>query len=358
MKRIAGTVVLLASMVVMRADAAESQKLKLTNRVEVTHETIGGAKVKVIREFPGVEVEIDQKEPRVEPQSTPHKARLAVMPARFSEHFKPVFRQIEALEIVGDAGLRLKTIASKENESRMEAPCFTLSLVESFVDSRKFDVLERARLTQVVDELDFGDSEYGDPARVVPLGKALNAEYVALPEIVAMEWIAENKEIPYVDRTQLRFRGKMIVGLRITEVATSKIVSSSTEDVRVERRLKSSEPFKATELDNMVLDLYATAAQRLMHRTLEAVYPVRVLDRKGDAMVLNRGEGAIRVNDIFNVYELGQGYLDPDTKEYLGAAETLIGKIRISRVMPKISEAEIIDGADKLRDLPENYLCR
>jgi len=359
MRRVPQIVAVLTLMGLTCLGAAETQMLELTNRVEVTHKTIGGAKVKVIREIPAVKVEVDQKTPRAErPNTTPHKARLAVMPARFSRHFKPIFKTSETLDIIGDAGFRLKTITSRENESRMEAPSFTLSLVDAFVNSRKFDVLERSRLTQVMDEIDFGSSEYGDPTQTVPLGKALNAQYVVLPEIIAMEWREERKEIPYVDRSQRLLRGKMIVGMRATGVATSKILSSCTEDVRVQRRIRSSEPFKATEMDNMVLDLYSAAAQRLVHRTLEAIYPVRVLDRKGNSLVLNRGQGAIKENDTFNVYALGRDYVDPDTKEYLGSAEALIGKIRVTRVMPKISMAEIVAGSEGLKDLPENYLCR
>ena len=289
--------------------------------------------------------------------ATPHKARLAVLPAIFSKHFQPVFKFSEKIETSGQTNLKL--IFTTEYESRMEAPSFTLSLVEAFVASRKFDVMERARLNETLKEIDFGESDYADAAKVVPMGKALNAEYVVLPEIEVIHLVTEVKDIPYVDTVQPRLKAKMIVRLRVTDTATTRTVSASTEEVQVERKLKGNNPFLATEINNIVMDLYKAASMRGVHRTLEAIYPVRLLEVTAGKAVLNRGEGAVSVGDMFDVYSLGKAYVDPDTGEMLGRGESKVAVIKVSRVTPKFSEAEIVQGGKTLAvGSAKSYLCR
>lgn len=287
---------------------------------------------------------------------TPHKARLAVLPAVFSKHLKPEFKFSEKIESSGQ--VNLKMIFTTEHELRMEAPSFTLSLAEAFVASRKFDVLERARLNETLKEIDFGESDYADAAKVVPMGKSLNAEYVVLPVVEVIHLVSEVKDVPYVDTVQPKLKGKMIVRLRVVDTASTRMVAASTEEVQVERKLKASNPFLATEINSLVMDLYKAASLRMLHRTLEAIYPVRLLEITDGKVVLNRGEGAISVGDEFEVYSLGKVYKDPDTGEMLGQSEDKVAVIKVNRVAPKFSEAEILEGADRLAGDNRSYLCR
>jgi hypothetical protein len=289
-------------------------------------------------------------------EATPHKARLAVLPAIFSKHFQPVFKLSETIETSGL--VNLKMIFTSEHESRMEAPSFTLSLAEAFVASRKFDVLERTRLNETLKEIDFGQSDYADAAKAVPMGKALNAEYVVLPEVEVIHLVMEVKDVPYVDTVQPKLKGKMIVRLRVADTASTRMVAASTEEVQVERKIKANNPFLATEINSLVMDLYKAASVRALQRTLEAIYPVRLLEVTEGKAVLNRGEGSISIGDEFEVYSLSKTYKDPDTGEMLGQRETKIAVIKVDRVAPKFSEAEILAGGDRLMGDTQGYLCR
>lgn len=293
---------------------------------------------------------------RVPVDNSPHKARLAVLPAVFSRHFEPRINVSEQIDVSGNVAI--KAIFSTVHEMRMEAPSFTVSLAEAFVASRKFDVLERTRLKEVLKEIDFGESDYADVAKAVPAGLALNAEYVALPEIEVIHLVAEIKDVPYVDTVRPILKGKMIARIRIVDTGTTKMVAAFTEEVQVEKKLKANNPFWVSEINNLTIDLYAAAAQKTLQHTLEAIYPVRILDVKDGVAVINRGEGAIRVGDEFEVYSLGASYVDPDTGENLGQRENRIGLIKVIRVTPKFSEAQILEGADSLSGDNEDFLCR
>ena len=314
--------------------------------VEATKVTTNTVRVPVVREKVEVPVAL----------TAPHKARLAVLPAVFSKHFQPVFEFREKIEVSGQVNLKL--IFTTEHEYRLEAPSFTVSLAEAFVNSRKFDVLERARLNEVLKEIDFGESDYADVTKVVPMGQALNAEYVVLPEIEVIHLTDQVKDVPYVDTVSPRLKGKMIVRLRVVDTGSTKMVAAFTEEVQVERKLKASNPFLESEINNLVMDLYKAAGLRSLHRTLDAVYPVRLLEVAESKAVLNRGEGAISLGDEFDVFALGKTYVDPDTKEVLGQGETKVATLKVNRVAPKFAEAEILDGADRLAGDVSGFLCR
>lgn len=315
--------------------------------VEVTRVTTNTVRVPVQTVTKVIEVPL---------ANSPHKARLAVLPTIFSRHFKPEFRFAEKMDVSGL--INIKAIFTTEHETRWETPSFTVSLTEAFVGSRKFEVLERARLTEVLREVDFGASSYADVSKIVPMGQALNAEFVVLPEIEVIDLLFDVQQIPYVDQVQPKLRGKMIARLRISDTAETKLVAAFTETVEVERRVKPEEPFLASEWNSLILDLYNATSQRMMHRALEAIYPPKILEIADGKVVLNRGEGAIGENDEFEVYALGKAYTDPDTGEFLGQGESLVARIRITRVAPKFSEAAIIEGADKLTGDLRTYLCR
>lgn len=326
------------------------------DHIKIEKTTASGAKVTIVDGTEAAPASEKAKKSRASVETAPHKARLAVLPAIFSKDFKSEITGKEKIETSGQANLKM--IFTSEYESRLEAPSFTLSLVEAFVGSRKFDVLERARLTEALKEVDFGESDYADVAKVVPMGKALNAEYVVLPEIEVIHLVVEVKDIPYVDRIRPKPKGKMIARLRVVDTATTKVVSAFTEEVQVERKLKYNDPFLASEMKNLVMDLYKAQSMRMLCRTLEAVYPVRLLEVTDGKAVLNRGEGAVSVGDEFEIFALGKAYVDTDTGESLGQGESRVARIKVNRVLPKFSEAEIVEGADKLTGDLKAYLCR
>jgi len=289
-------------------------------------------------------------------EAGPHKARLAILPAVFSAHFKPEFKTSKTVETSGL--INLKSVFTRSHETRWESPSFGLSLAEAFVGSRKFDVLERARLTEVLKEIELGESDYADVSRVVPMGKALNAEYVVLPEIEVVNLVQEIKDVPYVDHARPRLLGKMIARLRVVDTASTKIVAAFTDEVQVERKLKYNEPFIDSEFNNLVVDLYRTQSMRMLARTLEAIYPVRLVEVTSGKAILNRGEGAINAGDEFDVYTLGKAYVDPDTGASLGQSESKVARIKVRRVLPKFSEAEVLEGGGQLTGDLQRYLCR
>ena len=81
------------------------------------------------------------------------------------------------------------------------------------------------------------------------------------------------------------------------------------------------------------------------------IFPPKVVSRRDKQITINRGDGTdIAVGQIWNVFAVGEELIDPDTGENLGREEVLVGKVKITGVLPKTSSAEILEdhGIDKM----------
>ena len=85
-------------------------------------------------------------------------------------------------------------------------------------------------------------------------------------------------------------------------------------------------------------------------RVADVIYPARIVSKIDRQVTISRGEGSgVAVGQVWEVFALGEEMLDPDTGASLGREELKVGQVRISRVNPKTSQAEIVSdsGIDK-----------
>ena len=93
-------------------------------------------------------------------------------------------------------------------------------------------------------------------------------------------------------------------------------------------------------------------ADRAARRFVDVIYPAKILAVRGKVVTINRGDGTgIEKGQTWDVYALGEEMVDPDSGEVLGAEEVNVGKVKISRITPKFSQATVIEdfGIEKLQ---------
>ena len=68
----------------------------------------------------------------------------------------------------------------------------------------------------------------------------------------------------------------------------------------------------------------------------------------------------MNVDDLYNIYELGDKIKSSYTNEYIGREEKIVGKLKIIDVGAKISTAEIIEEEYSLQDdfKPKKYIIK
>lgn len=273
--------------------------------------------------------------------TSPRKARIIVVPAVYAQEARSR-GQRELNEKFGIA-----------DDSTLENPNYTAFLVDALVNCRKFDVLEREDLAAIRKELDLGDSDYADAAKVTKLGKVLNADYVVLPQIMFREF-KSSEPVPYVGNAGERMEGRIDVWLRTADVATSRLVSSGHFSSTLKRSRKSKESNDAW-VARIRGELYKLSALEGVAKIIDMAYPIKVLSVDGDTCILNRGEGALVADEELAVCKPGEMLTDPDTKETLGSQDTVIGKLKVVDVKDKTSTARIVEGAGKIEKL---FVCR
>jgi hypothetical protein len=85
-------------------------------------------------------------------------------------------------------------------------------------------------------------------------------------------------------------------------------------------------------------------AEKIAVRVVDVIFPARVLAINSPQVTINRGDGTgIKANDLWEVFALGEELIDPDTGVSYGRDEIMVGKVRITRVRPQFSTAEILD---------------
>jgi hypothetical protein len=273
---------------------------------------------------------------------TPRKARVIVVPAEFAREMRrKIDRELNERFGITDPGI-------------IENPGYTHYVVDALVNLRKFDVLERANLRDIIKELDFGESEYVDINKAVKIGQMVGADYVVLPVITTLVVDRRRENVPYVGQTQEKVRAYFRTIVRTVDVKTGKIVSSFPNEVERTARIREKDS-PAVVVADAITGMYKDAAIKEAASIVDTAYPIKIVSIDGDNVIVNRGRGAIVKDETLKVYATGEIMIDPDTKESLGYTEAYTGTLKITEVNEKMSKGVITDRKGEIKRLS---ICR
>ncbi len=122
-----------------------------------------------------------------------------------------------------------------------------------------------------------------------------------------------------------------------------RITDASSGQIRYATRINEQQQTSATCGGQAQVDLAAllrSAADKTATGLLTTMYPIMIAAVQSDGtMVLNYGESAVQLGSIMAVHAKGEDIRDPQTGEVIGSNEALLGLIRISEVLPRMSRA-------------------
>jgi curli biogenesis system outer membrane secretion channel CsgG len=85
------------------------------------------------------------------------------------------------------------------------------------------------------------------------------------------------------------------------------------------------------------------AAEAAAAKVIGAVFPIVIVKVDGDQIYLNRGEGAgLTVGETHELFSVGDALVDPQSGEQLGQTETLVGRIKVTRITPRFSVGQVV----------------
>lgn len=138
---------------------------------------------------------------------------------------------------------------------------------------------------------------------------------------------------------------EMAVDIKITDVSTGNIVIAET----VESSVKQGGSFSIGGISQAQVsadpfaDVQRVVAARIAEALVTSRIPVKVIAvQKDGTLILNYGNVFFGPGDRLAVYDVGEVFVDPDTGEKLGAEETELGVVEVTRSQAKFSRAKII----------------
>ena len=214
----------------------------------------------------------------------------------------------------------------------------------SLLATRKFDVLSRKKSTMsaVREEQKFSKSDYAS-GNAAKEGQLSSANFLLIPVVQDFKFYRISKSVPNMDDKYTRQDfGMLEVAVQIIDTTTNSIKTTfymkdsfSTAKQVVNKKGGAPSSVHFTKLSKKV-------AAQMADQLVDIVFPMKVLSRKNKQVFINRGkDGGLKVGSVLNVYEPGEQLIDPDTGESLGATEEFAGKIKVVRINPKFTIAEI-----------------
>jgi curli biogenesis system outer membrane secretion channel CsgG len=228
-------------------------------------------------------------------------------------------------------------------------------LVDRINATRKFDVVGRSDLSDIIKEQDLGASGNVDAKTAAKAGKLTGAKYLLVTTVDDFQDYVEKATFEGTGRSATKRVFRFSAVGKIYDSSTGKLLESANfqtgNDAFKQIQEERNYSVKDGELsDEMMVAVSRNLAEKIANHVADVIFPAKVLLKRDKEITINRGEGGgVAVGDTFNVFALGEELIDPDTKESLGREEAKVGKVKITQVNPKTSTAEVLEdtGIDK-----------
>jgi len=266
------------------------------------------------------------------------------------------------------ASVNAKTLTSTQAGGKREAMEFDLKqelnriiesldgqLIDRVNATRKFDVLSRSDLADVMKEQDLGASGNVDAKTAAKAGKLSGANYLLVCTVDDFQDYIEKAAFEGTGQTATKRVFRFSVVGKLYDSSTGKLLESANfqtgNDEFKQIQMERSFTVKSGELsDDMMVGISRSMAEKIANHIADVIFPAKILIKRDNIVTINRGEGGgMADGDVFDVYAQGEELKDPDTGEVLGREEVKVGKVKITQIGAKTSQAEILEdtGVDK-----------
>lgn len=219
---------------------------------------------------------------------------------------------------------------------------FAAMLSTSLTKTRKFDVIERGRLKDIVKEQGLSNFS-GLINDGVKFGGISGVRYLVYGEITHFGKNGESFSIAGLGFT----KGDLVFGvdLRVVDAQSGRtvIAESVTRATRTEVNF-DFDIFRSSSGSSAVIgDLVRETSTDAANLVTTTIYPMKVAAVQSDGQVIiNYGEGTLQRGMLLDVFSTGVGFKDPDTGEVLGSEEDLVATVRVVETHAKYSKANVI----------------
>ena len=225
------------------------------------------------------------------------------------------------------------------------AQLVTAAAKSALVQTRKFAVLDRDwEKESDVEEALLSNKPVPREERS-RLGQRLGADFVLVGTITDL-WVEDNNA---PSARLLSMKAKSVVEFRLIDFATGQVKVAKVLNVGLNQaQMRAAD--RSGQGTTRLVALAARIGNQLSEVITDTAYPITIVAASpGQEVILNQGGDRLKTGARFAVYELGEMLTDPQTGESLGKAEKMVGVIEITRSLPKMSYAKIVEQQSELQ---------
>jgi len=237
-------------------------------------------------------------------------------------------------------------------------------LVDNLVQTRRYQVIERAELAHVMREIKFQQSGATRRQSKAELGQLKNVQYLVKGTITDFGHVSRGDGFLGLGNLEVFGGGdRAIMGmtLYVIEVESGQIIASESleETVRAQNTTIrgqydkvgfGSSGFYRTPLGRATAKVIRRAVDRVTDSIAARPWEPKVaLVREDGSVVINGGKDRnVQMGQEFEIYEKGEPIINPDTGDILGREPGVtLGRIRVNHVRPMYSVAHRVMGDPK-----------
>ena len=210
-----------------------------------------------------------------------------------------------------------------------------LALENALQKTNKYTMMERTRLDALLQERGLSMSGMTDGRS--DLSGFSGVDYLVYGSVSNITLEMKNALIAFSCDASLS------MNVRVVDVNTGEIRLS--ESVSVEAVLNTvfdeSDPCSGISLANINI-MGEETSDDIANKLTTAIFPIKVARVSKGQVYLNYGEGSLQSGQPLTIKEIGEGFLDPDTGEVLGAEETTTAVIVVTDVRKSFSIGEVV----------------
>ena len=246
------------------------------------------------------------------------------------------------------ATTRALTERGQVNELGRITEAMDSQIISAFQDTRKFDVIARSDLGDLIKEQDLGASGNTDAndANVAKAGKVAGAQYMIVTSITDFQDNVQTAKFEGIGKEATKRIVTLLCVCKMYNTTSGKLLESTSfrvdnsDFVRNAEYVTSEKGASLTE--KAIVDLAGLMSAKIANRIIDVLLPAKILAMTDGVATINRGDGTgVKAEQIWQISAQGKGLVDPDTGEVLGKEEVAVGWMKITDVQPKFAKGEL-----------------
>jgi curli biogenesis system outer membrane secretion channel CsgG len=247
------------------------------------------------------------------------------------------------------------TVGGRSIPATQVAQTIRTRILESLSQSGRFAVLDREFDGEVQQELDMIESGQTPNSQFGKLGQAFSADLIWIGRIRSLGYTRHTRELRATDKTLVSYSGGWAVSQKLVNVATRQVMLANS----LQNQMPGTAPTTlgvSVDSDRTLATMQADIAQQVVGGIMSSSFPVSVVSRDGNSVILSQGANALRQGVRYQVIALGTEIKDPQTGQSLGRVESPCCAVLIDRVTTTLSYGRLEGVSMSLDNIPAGGL--